>query len=217
MKPALLMTGGLEQALNYCLRLDPEILPKLAVLSGKVIAMEVVIAPPVADSADGYEGVTLAFFLHPSAQGIQVTDRFDGQPDVFIRGTPLALARQFKATPGTLDPAVQVRGDTQVGKAFQGIMAAIDVDWEEQLSHWVGDTAAHQVGNTWRELTNWGRQVLDTLLQDAGEYFKEETQDLPPSGALAEFLDAVDTLRNDVDRLEARIRRLQQSGELGSV
>jgi ubiquinone biosynthesis protein UbiJ len=207
-----LLASGFEKALNYYLRLDPEAMTALAALSGKVIAVELVLAPPPG-LAETEGGLTVTLYVQPGGESLKVTASHWGPPDVVIRGTPLALARQFRAQGGTLDPAVEVRGDAQLGRSFQAVLATVDVDWEEHLSWLVGDTAAHQMGNALREFGQWGRQVLNTLLQDAGEYFKEETRDLPPNGALAEFLDQVDRLRDAVDRLEARIRRLQQAGE----
>lgn len=212
MQPSSLLATGLETVLNYYLRLDPEVMPAIAALDGKVIATEFVIAPPTsAEETD--DGLTITLYFQPGSQGVRVTDKHWGTPDVSIRGTPLALARQFRAQPGTLDPAIEIRGDAQLGRSFQAALAAIDIDWEEYLSHVMGDVAAHQVGNTLREIGQWGRQVLNTLLQDAGEYFQHESYALPPHGAVSEFLDGVDKLRDDVDRLEARIHRLQQGAD----
>ncbi|MCP5419480.1 MAG: SCP2 sterol-binding domain-containing protein [Gammaproteobacteria bacterium] len=212
MQPSVLLASGLEKLLNYYLRLDPEALAAIAALNGKVLAVELVIAPP-ATGSDAGGGLTATLFVQPGAEGVRVTDSHWGTPDVSIRGTPLALARQFNAQGGGLDPAVELRGDVQLGQAFQAVLASVDVDWEEHLSKLVGDTAAHQMGNVLRDLGQWGRQVLNTLMQDAGEFFQEESRALPPHGAVAEFLDEVDQLRDDVERMAARVRRLQQADE----
>ncbi len=204
--PSQLLAGGLEAALTTYLRLDPDSLPRAAALAGKAIAVELVF------TTAGAAGPRLTLYLLPAADGIRVTDYYPGTLDVRVRGTPLELANQFRRGSGEgMETGVEVQGDTQLAKAFQELLGGIDIDWEEQLSRLVGDAVAHQIGNAVRELRAWGRQALATLFQNTAEYFQQETRDLPPSGALAAFMDAVDTLRSDTDRLEARLRRLQQA------
>jgi ubiquinone biosynthesis protein UbiJ len=203
--PAVLLAGGLELALNTWLRLDPDSLVRSAALFGKVIMVELVF------TTAGAAGPRLAFYLLPGADGIQVVAAYPDAPHVRIRGTPLALANQFRKGSGEgLAREVEVQGDSHIAKTFQELLGGIDIDWEEQLSRLVGDAFAHQLGAAVREFRAWGRQALTTLLTNAAEYLQQETRDLPPSGAMAAFLDGVDTLRSDTDRLEARIRRLQQ-------
>ena len=84
-------------------------------------------------------------------------------------------------------------------------------DWEEELSRLVGDVAAHRLGSVARGLADWGLKAADTLALDAGEFLTEESRQIPTRYELEEFLDAVDTMRNDVDRLEARLDRLVAS------
>ena len=89
------------------------------------------------------------------------------------------------------------------------ILDGIDIDWEEHLSRVTGDVLAHQVGNVARGMLEWGRNTLDTVSRDVAEYLHEESRDLPTRGEVDEFLARIDTLRLDVDRLEARVQRLQ--------
>ena len=191
-----LLTAGLEVTLNQYLRLDPETLPKLAALEGKVIAVEL-------------RGLNINLYLRPGTNGINIAENSAGEPDVLIRGTPLALSRLARGSK-TVGTEVDIEGDPQLGRAFQEVLASIDIDWEEHVSRLLGDGAAHQVGSLVRHSLAWGQRTLSTLLQDATEYLQEERRDLPPRGAMERFLDAVDALRNDTERLEARIRRLQR-------
>ncbi len=204
--PTRLLLSGLEAALNTYLQLDPDSLPHAAALEGKAIAVELVFTPA------GAAGPRLSFYLLPGAAGIQVADYCPDAPQALIRGTPFALAAQFSRSINEgMASGVEIQGDAHVAKALQELLHGIDIDWEEQLAHLIGDVAAHQIGSAVRELRGWGRQVFNTLLQNAAEYLQQESRDLPPSGALHTFLDAVDGLHSDVDRLEARLARLQQS------
>ncbi len=187
------LAAGLETALNAYLSLDPEIVSQLVELSGAVIAIEP-------------EGLGLTLYLFPNAQGIRVMDGYDSEPTVRIRGTPLALIQQWRGQPADLI----VEGDAATGRRFQTLLARLDIDWEEHLSRIVGDPAAHQLGQFWREFRYWGRKTSTTLLQDGGEYLQQELHILPARPSVESFLSAVDGLREDVDRLEARLDRLRR-------
>ena len=130
-----------------------------------------------------------------------------------ISGSPLALARLGGAgdRAGVLRGDVTLSGDMDVARALQKLLAAADIDLEEELSRHVGDVVAHQVGNAVRGLRRWGREALHRLELDSGEYLVEEQRLVPSRSEVTEFLDAVDTLRADLDRLEQRLQRVQAS------
>lgn len=195
MTPAVIATG-LETVLNPVLRLDPDTQARLAALDGTVIAIEL-------------EGLGLTLYLLPGAHGVRVLDQHAGEPTVHIRGAPLALARQWLGR-GTTSGDVTIEGDAAVAREFQTALARLNIDWEEQLSRLLGDAAAHQVGRFWRGFQSWGRQTGDLLGRNTGECLQRELQVLPPRPAVEQFLSAVDALREDADRLAARIERLRR-------
>lgn len=196
MRMPVIFAVGLEAALNRYLQLDPQILLPLAELAGAVIAIEP-------------EGLGLILYLFPSAQGLRVTDHYEGEPTVRIRGTPLALVRQWRGQ--LVGNEITVEGDAATGRRFQALLARLDIDWEEQFSTVVGDAVAHQLGRLWCGFRRWGRQTSETLRRDSGEYLQQELRLLPSRPAVEGFLSAVDVLREDADRLEVRIARLRRS------
>ena len=188
------LAAGFETALNRSLLLDPDVLPQLAELAGTVIAIEP-------------EGLGITLYLFPSSQGVQVVDRYEGEPTVRIRGTLLALIQQWRGQPAG---EITVEGDAATGRRFQTLLARLDIDWEERLSKVVGDAAAHQLGQIWHGFRSWGQQTSATLLRDGSEYLQQELRVLPSRPAVESFLSAVDVLREDADRLEARLVRLRR-------
>ena len=195
--PALVL-AGLEITLNRYLALDPETLSRLAGMTGKLIAVEL-------------RGVGITLYMAPHSGGIQLLREFDGSADAVISGTPMALARVGIGEERSLLFAgeVEIRGDVTLGQRFESVLRELDIDWEEQLSHLVGDAAAHQVGNLVRDALQWGAKSVDTLGRDLTEYLQEESRQLPQRDEVNKFLAAVDVLRNDVERLDARVKRLQ--------
>ncbi len=79
------------------------------------------------------------------------------------------------------------------------------------MSKITGDVIAHQLGNAIRHGINWGKQTADTLVRDAGEYLREESRHTPDREEVDVFLNMVDELRSDVDRLDQRVKRLLKS------
>lgn len=199
MTPAVI-AASLEAVLNPVLRLDPDTQSRLAALEGKVIAIEP-------------EGLGLTLYLLPGARGVRVLDQYAGEPTVRIRGALLTLARQWRGR-GT-SGEVTIEGDATVGREFQTALARLDIDWEEPLSRLVGDAAAHQMSRCWRDFQSWGRRTSDILRRDGGDYLQHELRVLPPRPAVEQFLSAVDGLREDTDRLAARIERLRRRLALG--
>jgi ubiquinone biosynthesis protein UbiJ len=195
--PALVL-AGLEITLNRYLSLDPETLSRLAGMTGKLIAVEL-------------RGVGITLYMAPHSGGIQLLRECDGGADAVISGTPMALARVgIGEERGLLFAGeVEIRGDVTLGQRFESVLRELDIDWEEHLSYLVGDAAAHQVGNLVRDALQWGTKSVDTLGRDLTEYLQEESRQLPQRDEVNKFLAAVDVLRNDVERLNARVKRLQ--------
>jgi len=197
--------SGLEFTLNQYLRLDPDTLDRLAPLTGKVIAIEIT----------GFDAV---LHLLPGSGGIQVRGDFPEAPDTILRGSALGLFRLGIAADGSdalFQHDVEISGDVGLGQEFKAILQGIDIDWEEELSHLVGDVAAHQAGNLARGVGAWGRQSLRTLELDIGEYLHEEARLLPQRDEIETFAAEVDGLRSDVDRAEQRVQRLQRKAGEG--
>lgn len=193
------ITAAVEAAVNRYLDLDPLSRGRLQALEGRVIAVE------LADS-------TLELYFLPGADGMQILEHYEGQADTRLRGnvfglTELALGRDRERALFSGD--VVIEGDMELGQRFQELLAGVRIDWEEHLSHLVGDVAAHQVGNLARGARGVGHQAAETLASDLSEYLQEEARLLPARIEIENFMNDVDSLRLDSDRLEARIRRLQ--------
>lgn len=197
--PAAIL-AAIETLLNRYLALDPEGARGLEPIHGRIIGIEV-------------QGLGLRLTLVPGPDRLQVFGPYDATPDCLIRGAPLALLRLLTAErrDSEIRPGgVEIVGDSTIAHELSKALSGLDVDWEEQLARLVGDPIAHPLGQFARGLTQWGRRTSDTLTADLKEYLEEEARLLPTRYELAAFLEEVDTLRDDVERLEARVERLTQ-------
>lgn len=197
---AMSVSAGLETALNTALRLDPEAIRRLEQFSGKVIAIEL-------------QGLNLTLYLLPGSNGVNLMTQYCAEPDTILSGTPLAMAKMALAPDASkvlFAGEVTIRGDVETGQRFKRLLDELDIDWEELLSRFSGDVVAHKLGDLVRATTTWGQQTLKILGQDTAEYLQQEVQDLPLPATVRQFIQAVDSLRDDTARLEARVARLRQ-------
>jgi ubiquinone biosynthesis protein UbiJ len=191
------LAAALEHSLNLYLRQDPGSAGRGAALRGKVIALNIT-------------GLDLTLYFLPDENGVQVLSHYEGSVDTRLAGSPLGYARLAlnRREDALFQGAVRIEGETGTGQAFQDMLADVDWDWEEQLSHLSGDIVAHRIGAFARGAGALLAESRATLAQDSGEYLQEESRLLPTRIEVEYFLAGVDGLREDVDRLQARVDRL---------
>lgn len=196
----------LEAAINRYLALDPEMLDKLAAFDGKVIKLEI-------SSLMG-GGHDKQLFLFPGASGIHISEQYDGEVDTVLRGTPLALFKMGLVSDTAellLKGEVEISGDTRLGHEFKTTFAQMDIDWSQPLAELLGDTVAYPLQQGGQRIGRWGMDTLKSFASDLSEYLQEESRDVVTGTELEMFNHAVDVLRDDVERLQAKIELLQKS------
>ena len=188
--------GLLETVANRVIGLDPFSQRKLAAMDGRVIAIHS--AQPDFD-----------FYLQPTDTGLRFLKKQEGEPDVTLRGDMSGFIKLLKSDgAGFSDAGVRIEGDVEIAQKLKSVMEHLDPDWEEELSNHVGDVAAHQIGRAARGLRQWLQSAHKTVEQNAAEYFQHEAKLLATHEQAERFVHDVDQLRDDVERLAARIERL---------
>lgn len=140
----------------------------------------------------------------------EVTPASDAsEPDVTIAVTPGVLLR-LAARDDTAWAAAQVRGDLQLASAIDYLSRHLEWDFEEDLSFFFGDIAAHRMAGAIRELDRWGRTTVLNLAQAFAEYAVHERPMIAASSAVEAFNRDVDEVRDHAARLEKRLSLLRQ-------
>jgi ubiquinone biosynthesis protein UbiJ len=154
----------------------------------------------------------LAMFFLFRDDRVALATEFDGEPDVIITGSLLTLARLASAAreDALAHGGIDLSGDARCAKAFQDLLGHARPDVEEELSHYVGDIAAHRLGEIARGLRDWSGKARATMHDNIREYLQEESRDLPSRYEVERFTNRVDSLRDDVERLAARLARLDR-------
>ena len=188
----------LASALNNYLALDPEAPEKLAAFDGKVICIDI-------------RGPNKTIYLLINGNRLSVVKAYDEDVDATIIGSPAALFKlgvHRDTAPLFFAGEVEIRGDTRLGRQFKSLLADMEIDWEEHLSRIVGDIAAHRIVGLVNDLRKWSKTAADNLADDVGEYLQEESRDVVSGAEMGMFYQQVDKLRDDTERLKARIDRL---------
>lgn len=195
---------ALQKAINYYLSLDPESARRLAQMQDKTVKIDLL-------------RLNVQFYLFFSDKGVRVVlpeASHEIHPDTIISGTPLRLLQMSLSRENRKQffaDDVSIQGNLELGQQVTDLFDHIEIDWEEKLSHVVGDVSAHHVGRVFKRVKNWVKQTHDTFLQNATEYVHEEINLFPASEALKDYCQDVDGLRMDADRLEARVNLLKKS------
>lgn len=190
----------IQSFINNVLLQDEQTSTAVSNLAGKVIKLEI-------------SGPDISLFVKFEQQGMVIETEHDTKPNVIIRARPstyigLLLNRDEKTM--TFTPDMEISGDTNLAQRFQQILRDMEIDWEEHLSHWVGDTAAHKLGRVFKQSRELLMEVHRTVRMDVSEYLRYEKNMLPDREEIEEYISAVDDLRNDAERLQIRISRLQK-------
>lgn len=197
---------ALEEALNRVLAMDPDARRRLADLHGRVVRVDL-------------QGTGIQLNFVPGHDGhLRLLGSIEHEPDCTLSGSPVDLIRAGDSTSGHAQlfaGRVQIDGDTGLAHGFSETLAGIDIDWEEQLSRLTGDIAAHEIGRGLRAAAREGRRLGRSAQDNLSEYLTEEARLLPHRFEVEDFLAEVDVLRDDCERLAARISLLEQKNGEG--
>jgi len=188
----------IEKLMNRILKQDEVTLNAIGELKGKVIAIYTI-------SPD------FIVYLKFDGTGVTIKKEYGGRVDVTIKARPVTLlimllAREEKVTPRDME----IIGDVGLAQRFQSIMKNIEIDWEENLSHRIGDFLAHKLGNLFGNTRKYVNETRDTIEMDISEYLRYEKEILVNLSEVDEFITAIDVIRDDMERLRQRVKRLER-------
>lgn len=215
---------ALEAALNRALALDPDTREALRPLDGRTVALRVDAATQSAGAgaaADAPPALALQLRVDGDALRVGPVDA-ERAPDLGVRSSAgsllgfglrtllprlLGAAQDEDAAPiGQL----RIEGDAELARRLQRMAERFDPDWQKPFADVFGEVLGVQIANGIAAALRGARAGARSVAGSAAEYVTEESRDVVPRAELDAFLDDVDTLRDDAERLAARVGRLRR-------
>jgi ubiquinone biosynthesis protein UbiJ len=195
-----MLTEAIENLLNRSLPRSPRALELAASLKGKAVRIE---------------ARTLGWVLRCESLGssVRLSRAGDTPADAEISGSLMNLAALAGSSPEEVIQRgdVNIRGDAETAQKFRELAMLLKPDVEEELARLIGDTPAHQALRFVKLAGSFGRRAASTGVRNVAEYFAHESRDLVPRAEAEDFYRGVERLREDLDRLDARTRIIEQA------
>jgi ubiquinone biosynthesis accessory factor UbiJ len=102
-------------------------------------------------------------------------------------------------------------GNTELAALLHELANHLSWDAEHDLSKIVGEIAAHRIANTARSVHEGTRESFKRLTENGAEYLVHEAQLLVSRPEVRNFQAQLETLRDDIARLEKRASKLAGS------
>jgi ubiquinone biosynthesis protein UbiJ len=191
------LIATIETSINAALRYDPASQQKIAALND-ILAIESTLPH-------------LCLYIHGQADGIRVQAYCEAPVSTHITGSPLALLSLLKQPTTLANSGVTLAGSTALLQQWQTILQSLDIDWEDAISQVLGDIAGPISAKGMRNTARYVKEQAREHARLMAEYLPEEINMTPSKPEVNAFLDQVDDLTLNVDRIRARIQALQNA------
>jgi ubiquinone biosynthesis protein UbiJ len=195
------LLASVEHGINRVLRMDSTALPRLERLTGKVIAVDC-------------RNPALQLFILPSDDGLLLAAHWEAEADCTLRAPASSLLRLALSQDKTAvlhGPDVELEGDSTVLLELVGVLQDLELDWEYELSRWLGPVASPLLGGHLRNSARWTSDSVANLTRNLADYLSEESRTLVGQREAEARFAEIDQTKQDLERLEARFERLTLS------
>lgn len=189
----------LNKSINAYINIDPNSIERLKKLENKSITL--VILP-----------FNMRFHFLIKNGLVEISDQESKHSDATIKATPLQLTSlmlEKNHKSGFFADEIEIEGDAEVGQQIMNLFEELAIDWQELVSHYIGDVPTYHLNRFAQNAKNWLKQTNENMAQDLTEYIHQELNLFPDKERLSDYYHAIDELRMDVDRVEAKLIALK--------
>jgi ubiquinone biosynthesis protein UbiJ len=177
--------------LNHLLAQQPELPRRLQSMAGKVARLQL---PPH------------DFRFVISDDGLLSASEQEANATLSI---PLSLVPRLLTHDQAALNDIHISGESEFAAELGRVLMQLQWDATEDLSRLVGDIAANRLSQLGQSLFGARGQWLKNLSENLIEHWTEEQPLIAHKAQIQQFINDVDTLRDDAERLEKRLARLQ--------
>jgi ubiquinone biosynthesis protein UbiJ len=149
--------------------------------------------------------------LRPAASGATSNADADADADATIVGAPLSLLALTGDDPQAVIHRgdARIEGDPEIAQQFRELGLLLRPDLEAGMARLLGRSGAHLAMRGLRAAADWTRTAAWTQVRNTAEYLAHESGDLVSRPEAEHFLRGVEQLREQLDRIEARLQILE--------
>lgn len=187
-----------ESAVNRILSLDSTAQARLAPLAGKVIAVACTMP-------------AITVYVIPLETGIQLAKEWHAPADCTLSAPAnllLKLATSADKSAVLHHPDVDLDGNSAVLMELADILQGLELDWEYEVSRWLGPLPTALISGHLRSRRDWMVQSAQSLHLNTVDYLAEESRTLVGRIEADMRFNEIDQLKLDLDRIDARIALL---------
>lgn len=204
--PLALLTSAvlaaIELAINNVLKLDESSQQKLTSIDGSVFAINCT-------------SPAIEIFLIIRGQTLNLCSYYEGEVDTRISGEATALFKLLLARDKNrsfYNDQLEVKGNLERLQTLQKILMGLDIDWEYQLSKFIGDIPTQAFSDSIDSAKDLAKNTHSSLIMDIDEYIHEEKKLFPANEEMESFYSGIGQLKLRIDRLNARLNKLPNLG-----
>lgn len=131
----------------------------------------------------------------------------ESDPHVAIT-LPTDIPARFFFDREKLFSSVKLGGSAEIAESLAFVLRNLEWDAEGDLAGLIGDIPAHRLVKMARSLSEAILDSINRASQNVAEFATEESAMLVSPSSIVDFGSAVNSLRDDVSRLEKRVSRL---------
>lgn len=137
---------------------------------------------------------------------ILLSEKIEGEPHLILEGSPISFVNYFNNI--SSDHNIKISGQALLAEHFSKIFKKINIDWEQVISEYTNDEFAFYANKIFCEIKNKKNEVENSILRNTREYIRDETNILPSKEQIDNYINDVDSLRNKIDFLEAKFKKI---------
>ncbi|OGT14861.1 MAG: hypothetical protein A3B69_00400, partial [Gammaproteobacteria bacterium RIFCSPHIGHO2_02_FULL_38_33] len=192
----------IEKLVNLYLTRDPEVTLRLRKFDGQSLRVNLI-------------DIEKFFFITFDSGKVRFFEVLESVPQVTIAGRVFSLLQLLlnkEAGPGIVSEfGIQIQGDLFFLQELKEVFYLMEIDWEDVLSPYLGDFFSQRLGLAVKKIKNVFYKNMKLFKKDFSLYIQEELMLFPPLEEVHDWYDEVWALRDDVERIEAKLLILEES------
>ena len=142
-----------------------------------------------------------------SDETIILQENHEEEIDLSLEGSPIAFINYFNKI--DTDSSIKISGAASLAENFSNLASKINIDWEQIIADYTNDDIAYYSVKISESLKQKSNEVKESITRNLKEYIRDETDIIPSKESINSYIRDVDTLRNKIEMIDAKLKRVK--------